>query len=509
MKEYKKIKKLNIYLRKGMFFLALILLCAGTAALNTDAAAKNAWVKKSGKTYYYNNKGKKVKGLKKIKGSYYYFSSKGVLYKKGWKTVKGGKYYFAKTNGKAYKGIKTISGKKYLFSTKCKLYGTDINAYGGKMYYTVKGMVQTGWQTVSGKTYYFNAKGIMQTGKWIDKVYYVDTDGVMQKNCWIRLSAGNYYVDASGKKLMGGWVTMGDYKYYFTASGRNTKTVRITGDDNKEPESQEPETKESESDTKESETQESETDEDEIKNTLVNRLLYRNLIRGFINGSESIIANSCGAIEFDESEYNQTLAMIEDARKYVDNYNDYTAMELYNYYNYIEANAPALKLKQVLIYYPDQSKAIFDAINEYRKGLGIAELVWSDALSKTSRLEAGYHVYLYANSLSTDAPLSEGFFENHHGSQNGYTCIGGNVFVTQVVSAWKASSWHDPLLRYEAVTSSITYGAVAHYTYRSENGLFHTKIIFTAWPKDEEAYTHATPEYYDVILNCATSDWVR
>ena len=492
-------------LKIGIITIILVLICILSTAMTTHAAAKNTWVKKSGKTYYYNNKGKKVTGLKKIKSSYYYFDKKGVLYKKGWKTVKGGKYYFAKTNGKAYKGIKTISGKKYLFSTKCKLYGTGINAYGGKKYYTVKGMVQTGWQTVSGKTYYFNAKGIMQTGKWIDKVYYVDTDGVMQKNCWIRLSAGNYYVDASGKKLMGGWVTMGDYKYYFTASGRNTKTVRITGDDNKEPESQEPETKEAESETKESETQESETDEDEIKNTLVNRLLYRNLIRGFINGSESIIANSCGAIEFDESEYNQTLAMIEDARKYVDNYNDYTAMELYNYYNYIEANAPALKLKQVLIYYPDQSKAIFDAINEYRKSLGIAELVWSDALSKTSRLEAGYHVYLYANSLSTDAPLSEGFFENHHGSQNGCTSVGSSISVNQVMSAWKASSWHDPLLR----SDYNYYGAVAYYTYRSETGLFHTKIIFTAWSRDEEALTYATPEYYDVVLNCATSDRVH
>jgi len=120
-------------------------------------------------------------------------------------------------------------------------------------------------------------------------------------------------------------------------------------------------------------------------------------------------------------------------------------------------------------------------------------------------LEAGYHVYLYANSLSTDAPLSEGFFENHNQAQNGCTCIGGNISVDTVVSAWKASSWHEPLLR----KSNYYYGAVAHYTYRSETGLFHTKIIFTAWPRDEEAFTSATPEYYDVILNCATSDWVR
>jgi len=487
-------------LKIGIITIILVLICILSTAMTTHAAAKNTWVKKSGKTYYYNNKGKKVTGLKKIKSSYYYFDKKGVLYKKGWKTVKGGKYYFAKTNGKAYKGIKTISGKKYLFSTKCKLYGTGINAYGGKKYYTVIGMIQTGWQTVSGKTYYFNAKGVMQTGKWIDKVYYVNADGVMQKDCWIRLSAGNYYVDASGKKLTGGWVTMGDYKYYFTASGRNTKTVRITSDDNKEPESREPETKESESETKESETQESETDEDEIKNTLVNRLLYRNLIRGFINGSESIIANSCGAIEFDESEYNQTLAMIEDARKYVDNYNDYTAMELYNYYNYIEANAPALKLKQVLIYYPDQSKAIFDAINEYRKSLGIDELVWSDNRLKTARLEAGYHAYLYDGSEE-----NIDFLSCHHGYQISCVANGHRMSVEAIMNAWKNSGGHNANLKDE----TVSYCAVSYYTYRGSSGSLWSKCVVAFGVNDVEGLTHATPEYYDVILNCATSDWVR
>ena len=34
----------------------------------TAGAAKNKFVKKSGKTYYYDAKGRKVSGLKKIKG---------------------------------------------------------------------------------------------------------------------------------------------------------------------------------------------------------------------------------------------------------------------------------------------------------------------------------------------------------------------------------------------------------------------------------------------------------
>jgi len=491
MKEYKKIKKLNINLRKGMFFLALILLCAGTAAFNTDAASKNAWVKKSGKTYYYNNKGKKVKGLKKIKGSYYYFSSKGVLYKKGWKTVKGGRYYFAKTNGKAYKGIKIISGKKYLFSTKCKLYGTGINAYGGKKYYTVKGMVKTGWQTVSGKTYYFNAKGIMQTGKWIDKVYYVNADGVMQKNCWIRLSAGNYYVDASGKKLTGCWITMGDYKYYFNTSGKNTHIVKIipwededTGGNADEPDG-------------------NGSSNDVIDDTLLNRSVYCSKIENQISKLNNKISNMLALNGISEG-HEQALAIIKDAQIIVDTYNSYTATQLYNYNNELEAkiNALTLKANQVLTYYPDQSKAIFDAINEYRRSLGIAELVWSDAISKTSRLEAGYHIYLYVNSLSTSSPLGEEFFRNHNASQNGYVKAGGYIGLNETITGWKTSPLHDPLLR----DTTAYYGAVAYYTYITQGGVPYTKIIYTAWSRNEEACTSATPEYYDIILNCATSN---
>ncbi|MEY8428847.1 hypothetical protein AALA00_14315 [Lachnospiraceae bacterium 46-15] len=37
----------------------------------TAGAAKNKFVKKSGKTYYYDAKGRKASGLKKIKGKTY------------------------------------------------------------------------------------------------------------------------------------------------------------------------------------------------------------------------------------------------------------------------------------------------------------------------------------------------------------------------------------------------------------------------------------------------------
>lgn len=158
----------------------------------TAGAAKNKFIKKSGKTYYYDAKGRKATGLKKIKGKWYYFSKKGVRYQKGWQTIKGKKYYFSKKNGEAYTGLKKISGKLYLFAKDGKRYGSGLITYSGKTYYVKGGNVQTGWknlkgsrycfsdqdgaaltgwQTIGGKEYYFDGRGGMQRGKWIGDKY--------------------------------------------------------------------------------------------------------------------------------------------------------------------------------------------------------------------------------------------------------------------------------------------------------------------------------------------------
>lgn len=64
---------------------------------------KNGWIKQNGKKYYLKN-GKKVTGLKKINGYYYYFSGRGVLRRKNI-TVSGMKYFINKKNGKIYGAV--------------------------------------------------------------------------------------------------------------------------------------------------------------------------------------------------------------------------------------------------------------------------------------------------------------------------------------------------------------------------------------------------------------------
>ena len=175
--------------------LAALVLILGFVMINTGIkadAAKAKFVKKAGRTYYYDAKGRKATGLKKIKGKWYYFSKKGVRYQKGWQTIKGKKYYFSKKNGEAYTGLKKISGKLYLFAKDGKRYGSGLITYSGKTYYVKGGNVQTGWrnlkgnrycfsdqdgaaltgwQTIGGKEYYFDGRGGMQKGKWIGDKY--------------------------------------------------------------------------------------------------------------------------------------------------------------------------------------------------------------------------------------------------------------------------------------------------------------------------------------------------
>ena len=180
--------------------LAALVLILGFVMINTGIkadAAKAGFVKKAGRTYYYDAKGRKATGLKKIKGKWYYFSKKGVRYQKGWQTIKGKKYYFSKKNGEAYTGLKKISGKLYLFAKDGKRYGSGLITYTGKTYYVKGGNVQTGWRNLKGNRYCFSDQdGAALTG-WQTiggKEYYFDGRGGMQKGQWI----GDKYVGAKG-----------------------------------------------------------------------------------------------------------------------------------------------------------------------------------------------------------------------------------------------------------------------------------------------------------------------
>ena len=93
----------------------------------------------------------------------YYTNNEGII-QIGWQTISGNKYYFDE-NGVMQKGIIEIDGSKYLFGVNSGMLYTNglATTPDKKTYYTnEEGIIQTGWQTISGKKYYFDNNGVLQ-----------------------------------------------------------------------------------------------------------------------------------------------------------------------------------------------------------------------------------------------------------------------------------------------------------------------------------------------------------
>lgn len=503
-----------------MFLFVVLTLCAGTIVLPTQAAKKNAWAKKAGKTYYYDKKGKKATGLKAIKGKRYFFDRKGVLYKKGWKTVKGRKYYFKKKNGAAATGAVKIGKKRYLFKDKGQLAGTGLQKYGKKRYYTKKGVIQTGLQTVKGKTYYFTAKGPAATG-------------------WKTVKGKKYYFGSNGTAATGKQ-TIGGKTYQFSKKGALQKELStITEAPEKKPDAtQTPEnggTVQKPKRPVEPEVQDPSVkvpSVNPVENTKENMQAAYSKLNQAINQSKTYV-ESWNEKDWEPTGYQNFMAVFEEAKAmfhatdrvikedsewrlafdaskgtFVSKQRDfdpanypYTATELLQEAEKLKAyEEQCLILLKKLTYYPEQSKAIFDAINEYRISKGVEPLIWSENLSMTAKLECGYRVFCYDGT-------NEEFCSGHSLHQNSFI---GTVWTSYVMDSWINSLWHEPLLR----EATDIYGAVAVYSCQSDKGVIN-KVIFAPCPRDEmptfgdgTLTVTAPEELWSTLLNCETNDTV-
>lgn len=519
-------RKLNKDLRKRMFLLTVLTLCAGAIALPTQAAKKNAWTKKAGKTYYYDKKGKKATGLKTIKGRRYFFDKKGVLYKKGWKTVKGKKYYFKKKNGAAATGAVKIGKKRYLFNDKGQLAGTGLQKYGKKRYYTKKGVIQTGLKTVKRKTYYFTAKGPAATG-------------------WKTVKGKKYYFGSNGAAATGKQTIEGK-TYQFSKKGALQKEMSTTPavPEKKPDATQMPET--GGTVQKPERPVEPEVQDPSVKvpvvnpveNTKENMQAAYSKLNQAINQSKTYV-ESWNTKDWEPTGYQNFMAVFEEAKAmfhvtdliikedsewklvfdaskgtFVSKQREfnpanypYTATELLQEAEKLKAyeeQCLSLQKEQVLTYWPEQSRAIFDAINEYRVSKGVEPLIWGDDASKNARLESGYCVYIYKGT-NDEEDLKN--FQNHSGGQNGAYKTAGQWGVKECVQAWINSPGHEGFLR----DPSNKYGAVAYYTYNSATtGIAWNAVIFDAGVQEvyDDYMTHAPEELWSMILNCETNNIV-
>jgi glucan-binding YG repeat protein len=98
------------------------------------AVAKSELYKIGSQTYYFNAKGKRSKGFKKVGDKYYYSSSNGVILKKQWITVGKKKYYLQKSGVRAQNVLLKIGKVRYYFNDKGCLVKNKEVTYKGKIY---------------------------------------------------------------------------------------------------------------------------------------------------------------------------------------------------------------------------------------------------------------------------------------------------------------------------------------------------------------------------------------
>lgn len=205
----------------------------------TTGAARTGWVKIDGKYYYHSKKtGKRLYGLRTINKKTYLLrkADNGARATSGWYKV-GKKYRYFNSKGVQQTGFITINGKTYYsvkFGSNSGTRKTGWMTLDGRKYYFRKtnGVMKTGWFTSKGKTYYFNpvktssTYGAAKTG-WVKikgSWYHFDDDGVMETG-WIVDNLKRYYLDPKTGKMLTGKQKINGTTYDLGTSGG----IAITG----------------------------------------------------------------------------------------------------------------------------------------------------------------------------------------------------------------------------------------------------------------------------------------
>lgn len=190
--------------RKKLCILAILLLLvlfAGTT-VQTQAAVKNGWVTRQGKTYYYKN-GKMYKGFLNLDGKTYYLNGKTGVMHTGWlKNKAGDRRYFSKQDGSMIKGeVKNNIGSRYFNQTNGYMYVGLVKHRKHLYYFDPKTgyRYDNGFKTVKGKSYYFKRARAQKGWMTINNhLYYFDKNCVMYKNRTATVDGRTYSFSSKG-----------------------------------------------------------------------------------------------------------------------------------------------------------------------------------------------------------------------------------------------------------------------------------------------------------------------
>ena len=210
--------------KKAVYVLLVLFAVLALMPMKADAA----WKTKNGETFYYNTKGRKVKGWLIYQGKKYYLNEKGVL-QTGWQQIDGHYYYFSKGRkqyGAALKGYQTLGKKRFYFSEKNGRLMTGWYKVKKKKYYaTNEEGIYTGVRDIDGQTYLFSLKGVLQKGwcSYKDNTYYCTRKtGAIAKGLG-SIGGTLYYFDEFGIMQKNRVITVNDISYSINSSGICTK----------------------------------------------------------------------------------------------------------------------------------------------------------------------------------------------------------------------------------------------------------------------------------------------
>ena len=191
-------------------------------------------VKSSGRSYYFNSKGKLASGKTKIGNNYYFFATSNSSTHRGWMYKNTliryqNRWYYAASNGVLKKsGWKKVGKYWYYLQNYTVVTNKNIKRGSVNGYLDSQGRFSTGWVIYS--DYYdqvryidpdSGSKYLTNTRRWIDgKLYYFDKNG-FRRNDLTSIYRGPYYLEVDKTN---GVMTV------YTSSNKTipVKTIRVS-----------------------------------------------------------------------------------------------------------------------------------------------------------------------------------------------------------------------------------------------------------------------------------------
>ena len=179
---------------------------------NKDGIMQIGWYTESGKKHYLTVEEGLYKGIKQVDNNWYHFGENSGQVKTGISKTINGRIYYANNEGILQFGWLTVDNQKYYIELENGAY-KGIQKIGEAWYHFGEntGQVKIGWsKTKNGKTYYANSEGVLQKGNLL-----IDN---------------NWYSFADDYSLNTGWQTIDGKTYYFYADGTKAKYIsKIAG----------------------------------------------------------------------------------------------------------------------------------------------------------------------------------------------------------------------------------------------------------------------------------------